>query len=133
MDEAMESVQGLAGTDGKVVCSFSEDEFVDFCTRNARRNTSIFRDIYEAVAHFFMATVWSSLPATKIRDRYPVGNSGGLSLRDYQDKGFIDFWYPEFDIWSKKEDSLDMAEVVFPPFIKLIFNTCTELHPPNPL
>lgn len=106
----------------KLVFDFSEDRFVDLCVKNSQRNaTTIFQDIYDSIAYFLSTSIEPTLGITEIKDshidRYYDKH---LSLREYGDNGFIDFWYSKIDIYSRKENPIGIEDVFLPAFISLI-------------
>ena len=90
----------------KLVYDFSEDEFIEICASNVQRNgTTIFEDIYEAIAHFLSSPAEPRSIITQIKHRYKCEYyDKHLSLDDYLNNGFIEFYYPSMELYSEKEN-----------------------------
>lgn len=106
----------------KLIYEFSEDEFISYCVHKIQRdNTTIFEDIYEAVAYFLSSPVDSESIFFDVKHQY---NSEyydkHLSLTEYIENGFIEFYYPTFDLYSKIEHTFDIEDVYLPNFINLL-------------
>jgi len=106
----------------KLIFEFLEEKFVDLCANNARRKeTTIFQDMYEALAYFLSTSYDQSQNITEIKQSYKTKYyDQHLSLQEYINQGCIKFPYPEIDIYSKKEHPLSVDMVVLPDFISLV-------------
>lgn len=105
----------------KLVYDFTQAEFVDRCRQNfARSKTTVFEDIYQALCLFLNTPIDPDNRITKVKHRYSYEHyDPNLSLIDYIEKGFIEFYYPDIDYYSAKDDVLEVSEVLLPPFIQL--------------
>lgn len=105
----------------KIVYNFTQSEFVAQCKQNAMRpETTLFEDIYHALCFFLSKPEDPENRITKINHRYSHEHyDPHLSLTDYIDNGLIEFYYPEIDYYSAKDDVLEIDEVLLPSFIKL--------------
>ena len=103
----------------KLVYNFTEKEFINYCVAKIQRNgTTIFEDIYEAISHYLSYPVDDYEVITQIKHRYKIEYYDlHLSISEYIENGFIEFYYPSMEIYSKKETPLNIEEVCLPSFI----------------
>ncbi len=106
----------------KLIFDFTEEKFVDLCARNVqRKGTTVSQDLYEAIAYFLSTSFDQGLNITEIKHTYRIESyDKHLSLQDYLRQGFIEFYYPKIDVYSKKKHPLAIDTVVLPDFIRLI-------------
>ena len=106
----------------KLVYDFTQAEFVDRCRQNVvRSETTLFEDIYQALCFFLNSPIDPDKRITKVKHRYSHEHyDPNLSLADYIQNGFIEFYYPEMDCYSAKDDVLEVSEVLLPSFITLV-------------
>lgn len=104
----------------KLVYDFTEDEFVDLCVNNVRRNrTTIFQDIYEALSFFLSSPKDPNNIIEQVKNSYKYEHfDKSLALNEYFDNGFIEFYYQSIEIYSSIENKLKINEVILPRFIK---------------
>lgn len=104
----------------KLVYDFTEDEFVNLCVNNVRRNgTTIFQDIYEALSHFLSLPADPKKIIDQIKHSYKYEYfDKNLALNEYNENGFIEFYYPSMEVYSSIENPLNIKEVILPRFIK---------------
>ena len=105
-----------------LIFDFSEEKFIKLCCKNIQRNnTTIFQDIYEALIFFLnIQSVDTQLNISEIKHSYKTEYyDKHLSLKEYIDNGFIDFYYLKIDIYSLKEHSISFNKITLPNFLKL--------------
>jgi len=104
----------------QLIYDFTESDFVKFCVTQVQRNrTTIFEDIYKALSYFLHSPSDDSAQITQIKNHYETDYYDEyLSLNEYIEKGFIEFYYPSIELSSKLENPLCINEVVFPQFIQ---------------
>ncbi len=103
-----------------LVFDFSENDFINLCAKNSqRKDTTIARDIYDAITYFMQTSIDKKLNVTEIKFS-SVHSDDHLSLVDYFNRGFIEFSYPTIDIYSEKENSIGVEKVTFPDFAQLV-------------
>lgn len=105
-----------------LIFDFSEEKFIKLCSKNIQRNnTTIFQDIYEALIYFLnIQSVDTQLNISEIKHSYKTEYYDKyLSLKEYIDNGFIDFYYLKIDIYSLKEHSISFNKITLPNFLKL--------------
>ncbi len=105
-----------------LVFDFSEESFIELCSKNIQRDkTTIFQDIYESLISFLnIQSVNTQLNISEIKHSYETEYyDKHLSLKDYIDNGFIDFYYPKIDIYSLKENNINFNTITLPSFLKL--------------
>ena len=103
----------------KLVYDFTEEEFINYCIGKVQRNgTTIFEDLYDALSHYLSYPVDTSKVITQIKHRYKTEYyDSHLSLAEYIENGFIEFYYPSMELFSKKDKPLNIEEVCLPSFI----------------
>lgn len=103
----------------RLAYDFTEEEFINYCVGKIQRNgTTIFEDIYEAISHYLSYPVDTCEVITQIKHRYKIEYyDSHLSLSEYIENGFIEFYYPSMEIYSRKERPLNIEEVYLPNFI----------------
>lgn len=105
-----------------LVFSFSEQDFISQCSKNIQRlKTTIFQDIYETLVYFLSTeTIDSKFNLSEIKHSYIAAYyDKHLSLEDYIDNGYIEFYYPQFDIYPSKEHNIDFDKITLPSFLTL--------------
>jgi hypothetical protein len=103
----------------KLVYDFTEEEFISYCIGKVQRNgTTIFEDIYDAISYYLSYPVDTCRVITQIKHHYKTEYyDSHLSLSEYIENGFIEFYYPSMELYSKKEKPLTIEEVCLPKFI----------------
>ena len=103
-----------------LVFNFLEEEFICLCANNIQRQkTTIYQDVYEAIAHFISIDFCSDSNITEIKhiERY---QDEYLSITNYINQGFIQIYYLGIDVFSKKEYQLKINNIILPNFIKTL-------------
>ena len=99
---------------------FSEDEFLALCLKNLeRKKTTVYEDIDEALEYFLSTPVSVLITDVKHRNNSRYYDPH-LSLKEYMDLGKISLSYFQFDLSSHKDTDLDVKDIIFPSFVKLL-------------
>ena len=99
---------------------FSEDDFLALCLKNLeRKKTTVYEDIDEALEYFLSTPVSVLITDVKHRNNSRYYDPH-LSLKEYMDLGKISLSYFQFDLSSHKDTDLDVKDIIFPSFVKLL-------------
>lgn len=105
----------------ELIYDISENEFINNCAdKIIRSGTTIFEDIYESLSKYLISPIDDKRIIIQIINHYKTESyDEHLSLLEYINKGFLGIYYSSIDLYTKKDNPLNIEIVKFPKFLKL--------------
>lgn len=105
----------------RLIYKFSEDDFIRVSSDMLKRaGTTVFEDLYASLCHLLSSPVDELGVVNEVKHRYkPEYYDKNLSLPEYIENGFLEFYYPSIDFYSDKDNPIDIEGVKLPGFIKI--------------
>ena len=105
----------------ELIYDISENDFINTCAdKICRSGTTIFEDMYESLSQYLIFPRDDKRIINEIINHYKTEYyDEHLSFLEYINKGCLEIYYPSIDLYSNKENPLNIEMVKFPDFLKL--------------